>query len=46
MDELSIFTGNANRQLAGAICRELRIPLGDGVVQVEERFSFPRLFVI
>src|SRR5438874_8379260 len=32
MDELSIFTGNANRPLAVAICRELRIPLGDADV--------------
>ena len=27
MDDLCIFTGNANRPLAGAICRELGIPL-------------------
>src|SRR5256714_1763887 len=42
MDELSIFTGNANRQLAGAICRELRIPLGDADVF---QFSNENIFV-
>src|SRR5437660_11174948 len=42
MDELSIFTGNANRSLAGAICRELRIPLGDADVF---QFSNENIFV-
>ena len=42
MDELSIFTGNANRQLAAAICRELRIPLGDAEVF---QFSNENIFV-
>ena len=42
MDELSIFTGNANRPLAGAICRELRIPLGDADVF---QFSNENIFV-
>ena len=42
MDELSIFTGNANRQLATAICRELRIPLGDADVF---QFSNENIFV-
>ena len=42
MDELSIFTGNANRPLAAAICRELRIPLGDADVF---QFSNENIFV-
>ena len=42
MDELSIFTGNANRPLAGAICRELHIPLGDADVF---QFSNENIFV-
>jgi ribose-phosphate pyrophosphokinase len=42
MDELSIFTGNANRQLATAICRELRIPLGNADVF---QFSNENIFV-
>src|SRR5213082_2447607 len=42
MDELSIFTGNANRPLAVAICRELRIPLGDADVF---QFSNENIFV-
>ena len=42
MDELSIFTGNANRHLAAAICRELRIPLGDADVF---QFSNENIFV-
>ena len=42
MDELSIFTGNANRHLAVAICRELRIPLGDADVF---QFSNENIFV-
>jgi ribose-phosphate pyrophosphokinase len=32
MDDLKIFTGNANRPLAEKICRHLEIPLGDAVV--------------
>lgn len=32
MDDLSVFTGNANRPLAAAICKHLRIPLGDADV--------------
>lgn len=32
MDDLSIFTGNANRPLAEAICKHLRIPLGNAEV--------------
>src|SRR5216110_428359 len=42
MDDLSIFTGNANRPLAAAICRELRIPLGDADVF---QFSNENIFV-
>ncbi|GAC1382778.1 MAG: ribose-phosphate pyrophosphokinase [Ktedonobacteraceae bacterium] len=42
MEELSIFTGNANRQLAAAICRHLRIPLGDADVF---QFSNENIFV-
>ena len=42
MDELSIFTGNANRPLAAAICRELRIPLGNADVF---QFSNENIFV-
>lgn len=42
MDELSIFTGNANRQLAVAISRHLRIPLGDADVF---QFSNENIFV-
>src|SRR6266705_3412651 len=42
MDDLSVFTGNANRPLAGAICRELRIPLGDADVF---QFSNENIFV-
>jgi ribose-phosphate pyrophosphokinase len=42
MDELSVFTGNANRQLAAAICRHLRIPLGDADVF---QFSNENIFV-
>jgi ribose-phosphate pyrophosphokinase len=32
MDDLKIFTGNANRPLAEKICQYLNIPLGDAVV--------------
>src|SRR5947199_10737147 len=42
MEELSIFTGNANRQLAVAISRHLRIPLGDADVF---QFSNENIFV-
>ncbi len=42
MDELSIFTGNANRALAAAICRHLHIPLGDADVF---QFSNENIFV-
>lgn len=42
MDDLSIFSGNANRPLAAAICRYLRIPLGDADVF---QFSNENIFV-
>ena len=42
MDELSIFTGNANRPLAASICRHLHIPLGDADVF---QFSNENIFV-
>src|ERR1700676_2201705 len=42
MDDLSIFTGNANRPLAAAICRHLHIPLGDADVF---QFSNENIFV-
>ncbi|GHO86583.1 ribose-phosphate pyrophosphokinase [Dictyobacter formicarum] len=42
MDDLSIFSGNANRPLAAAICRHLRIPLGDADVF---QFSNENIFV-
>ena len=32
MDDLKVFTGNANRPLAEKICQHLEIPLGDAVV--------------
>jgi ribose-phosphate pyrophosphokinase len=32
MDDLKVFTGNANRPLAEQICQHLQIPLGDAVV--------------
>ena len=32
MDDLKVFTGNANRPLAAMICQHLQIPLGDAVV--------------
>src|SRR5437016_13669369 len=42
MDDLSVFTGNANRPLAVAIFRHLRIPLGDADVF---QFSNENIFV-
>ncbi len=42
MDDLRIFSGNANRPLAVAICRHLRIPLGDADVF---QFSNENIFV-
>ncbi len=42
MEDLSVFTGNANRTLAAAICRNLRIPLGDADVF---QFSNENIFV-
>jgi len=42
LDDLSIFSGNANRPLAAAICRHLRIPLGDADVF---QFSNENIFV-
>ena len=42
MEDLSVFTGNANRPLAAAICRNLRIPLGDAEVF---QFSNENIFV-
>lgn len=42
MDNLSIFSGNANRKLALDICRHLRIPLGDAQVS---QFSNENIFV-
>ena len=42
MDNLRIFTGNANRPLAAAICRHLRISLGDADVF---QFSNENIFV-
>ena len=42
MDDLKIFSGNANRPLAVAICRHLRIPLGDADVF---QFSNENIFV-
>ena len=32
MDDLKVFTGNANRPLASMICNHLQIPLGDAAV--------------
>jgi ribose-phosphate pyrophosphokinase len=40
--DLSVFTGNANRLLAAAICRHLHIPLGDADVF---QFSNENIFV-
>jgi ribose-phosphate pyrophosphokinase len=42
MDDLSVFTGNANRPLAAAICKHLRISLGDADVF---QFSNENIFV-
>jgi ribose-phosphate pyrophosphokinase len=42
LDDLSVFSGNANRSLAAAICRHLRIPLGDADVF---QFSNENIFV-
>lgn len=42
MDDLSIFSGNANRPLAAAICRHLHISLGDADVF---QFSNENIFV-
>ena len=42
MDDLSVFTGNANRSLAVSICKHLRIPLGDADVF---QFSNENIFV-
>ncbi len=42
MDDLSIFSGNANCQLAAAICKHLHIPLGDADVF---QFSNENIFV-
>ena len=42
MDNLKIFSGNANRPLAIAICKHLRIPLGDADVF---QFSNENIFV-
>jgi ribose-phosphate pyrophosphokinase len=42
MDDFTVFTGNANRPLAAAICKHLRIPLGDADVF---QFSNENIFV-
>ena len=42
MDNLSVFSGNANRKLAIDICRHLRMPLGDADVF---QFSNENIFV-
>lgn len=42
MDELRVFTGNANRPLAAAICQHLHIPLGEADVF---EFSNENIFV-
>src|SRR2546427_12360942 len=42
MDDLSVFTGNANRQLAASICGHLGIPLGNADVF---QFSNENVFV-
>ncbi|MBE3559434.1 MAG: ribose-phosphate pyrophosphokinase [Ktedonobacteraceae bacterium] len=42
LNDLSIFSGNANRPLAAAICRHLHIPLGDADVF---QFSNENIFV-
>ena len=42
MEDLSVFSGNANRQLAAAICKQLLIPLGNADVF---QFSNENIFV-
>jgi ribose-phosphate pyrophosphokinase len=42
MEDLCVFTGNANRQLAASICQHLHIPLGDADVF---QFSNENIFV-
>jgi ribose-phosphate pyrophosphokinase len=42
LDNLTVFSGNANRQLAAAICKYLRIPLGNADVF---QFSNENIFV-
>jgi ribose-phosphate pyrophosphokinase len=42
MDDLKVFTGNANRPLAEKICHHLQIPLGDAMVG---RFSDGEILV-
>ncbi len=42
MEDLSVFSGNANRQLAVAICKHLHIPLGNADVF---QFSNENIFV-
>ena len=42
MEDLSVFSGNANRQLAAAICKQLHIPLGNADVF---QFSNENIFV-
>lgn len=42
MEDLSIFSGNANRQLANAICKYLRMPLGNADVF---QFSNENIFI-
>ena len=42
MEDLSVFSGNANRQLAAAICKHLHIPLGNADVF---QFSNENIFV-
>ncbi len=42
MEGLSVFSGNANRPLAAAICKHLRIPMGDADVF---QFSNENIFV-
>jgi ribose-phosphate pyrophosphokinase len=42
MDDLNVFTGNANRPLAAAICKHLRVSLGDADVF---QFSNENIFV-
>jgi len=42
LEDLSVFSGNANRQLAAAICKHLHIPLGNADVF---QFSNENIFV-